>query len=63
MDGGNYDKSFPFEGTNFSGWLKQFKAVLREFDCDEMIETPIPKDVDANGNPIVMNARGRARRV
>jgi hypothetical protein len=61
MGGGNDDKSFPyFEGTIFSGWLKQFKAVLREFDCDEMIETPIPKDVDANGNPIVMNARERA---
>jgi hypothetical protein len=61
MGGGNDDKSFPyFEGTNFSGWLKQFKAVLREFDCDEIIETPIPKDVDANGNPIVMNARERA---
>jgi hypothetical protein len=58
MGGGNDDKSFPyFEGTIFSGWLKQFMAVLREFDCDEMIETPIPKDVDANGNPIVMNAR------
>jgi hypothetical protein len=43
-----WSNCFPyFEGTNFSGWLKQFKAVLREFDCDEMIETPIPKDVDA----------------
>ena len=40
MGGGNDDTSFPyFEGTNFSGWLKQFKAVLREFDCDEIIET------------------------
>jgi hypothetical protein len=61
MGGGNDDKSFPyFEETNFSGWLKPFKAVLREFDCDEMIETPTSKDVDANGNPIVMNARERA---
>ena len=34
--------------------------MLREFDCDEIIEIPIPKDVDANGAPIVMNARERA---
>jgi hypothetical protein len=54
------DKSFPyFEEHNFSGWLIQFKAMLREHDCDEIIETPIPKDVDANGNPIPMNARER----
>jgi hypothetical protein len=33
--------------------------MLREHDCDEIIETPIPKDVDANGNPIPMNARER----
>mgnify|MGYP001193209918 FL=1 len=55
------DRGFPyFEENNFSGWLIQFKAMLREFDCDEIIETPIPKDVDANGAPIVMNARERA---
>ena len=54
------DKSFPyFEEHNFTGWLIQFKAMLREYDCDEIIETPIPKDVDANGNPIPMNARER----
>jgi hypothetical protein len=40
------DKSFPyFEEHNFSGLL-----MLRELDCDEVIETPIPKDVDANGH-------------
>lgn len=56
-----HDKSFPyFEESNFTGWLIQFKAILREFDCDEIIETPIPKDVDANGAPIPMNARERA---
>ena len=55
-----HDKSFPyFEEHNFSGWLIQFKAMLREHDCDEIIDTPIPKDVDANGNPIPMNARER----
>ena len=54
------DKSFPyFEEHNFTGWLIQFKAMLREYDCDEIIETPIPKDVDANGVPIPMNARER----
>jgi hypothetical protein len=32
------DKSFPyFEEHNFS---VQFKAMLREHDCDEIIETP-----------------------
>lgn len=60
MSGEQDDKSFPyFEEHNFSGWLIQFKAMLREFDCDEIIETPIPKDVDANGVPIPMNARER----
>jgi hypothetical protein len=33
--------------------------MLREHDCDEIIETPIPKDVNANGNPIPMNVRER----
>jgi hypothetical protein len=33
--------------------------MLRELDCDEVIETPIPKDVDAAENPIPMNARER----
>jgi hypothetical protein len=54
------DKSFPyFEEHNFSGWLIQFKAMLRELDCDDVIETPILKDVDANGQPIDMNVRER----
>jgi hypothetical protein len=57
----DFDKGFPyFEENIFSGWLIQFKAMLREFDCDEIIETPIPKDVTANGISIVMNARERA---
>jgi hypothetical protein len=35
------DKSFPyFEEHNVSGWLIQFKAMLPELDCDEIIETP-----------------------
>jgi hypothetical protein len=57
----DFDRGFPyFEENNFSGWLIQFKAMLREFDCDEIIETAIPKDIDANGVAIPMNARERA---
>jgi hypothetical protein len=33
--------------------------MLRELDCDEIIETPILKDVIANGQPIPMNVRER----
>jgi hypothetical protein len=34
------DKSFPyFEKNNCSGWLIQFKAMLPELDCDEIVET------------------------
>jgi hypothetical protein len=46
---------------NFSGYgLSNLRpAMLRELDCDEVIETPIPKDVDAAGAPIPMNARER----
>lgn len=55
------DKGFPyFEEANFSGWLVQFKAHLRQFDADEVLDSPIPKDTDENGNPIPMNARERA---
>jgi hypothetical protein len=55
-----HDKSFPyFEEHHFSGGLIQFKAMLRELDCDEVIETSIPKDVDAAGALIPMNARER----
>jgi hypothetical protein len=55
-----HDKSFLyFEEHNFSDWLIQFKAMLRELDCDEVTETPIPKDVDAAGAPISMNAKER----
>jgi hypothetical protein len=31
--------------------------MRQEHYCDEIIETPIPKDVNENGNPIRMNAR------
>jgi hypothetical protein len=33
---------FPYlEEHNFSDWLIQFKAMLPELDCDEIIETPV----------------------
>jgi hypothetical protein len=55
-----HDKSFPYyEEHNFSDWLVQLKAILRELDFDEVIETPILKDVDVAGAPIPMNARER----
>jgi hypothetical protein len=53
-----HDKIFPYyEDHNFSDWLVQLKDILRELDFDEVIETPIPKDVDAAGAPIPMNVR------
>lgn len=60
MSSSDHDSAFPFfEELNFSGWLIQFKAHLRRYDADEVLDTPIPSDLDANGVPIVMNARER----
>jgi hypothetical protein len=45
------EKNFPYFEHNFS-------AMLRELDCDKNIETPIiPKNVDAHGALISINAR------
>jgi hypothetical protein len=34
-------KNFPyFKEHNFSGWPIQFKAMLPQLDCDDIIETP-----------------------
>ena len=45
---------FPFfEELNFAGWLIQFKAHPRRYDADDVLETPIPMDRDANGVPLV----------
>ena len=56
----DHDSAFPFfEELNFTGWLIQFKAHLRRYDADDVLDTPIPTDRDANGVPIVMNARDR----
>jgi hypothetical protein len=60
MSSSDRDSAFPFfEELNFAGWLIQFKAHLRRYDADDVLDTPIPKDHDANGVPIVMNARDR----
>lgn len=55
------DTAFPFfEENNYLGWLFQFKAHLRRFDADLVLDIPIPKDVDAAGVPIPMtNAERR----
>lgn len=51
---------FPwFEENNFSGWLIQFKAHLRKVGAHLILDQPRPKDVDANGVPIPMNAQQR----
>ena len=55
------DSLFPtFEENNFNGWLTQFRAHLRRYGAEEVLDTPMPSDKDANGNPIPMNARDRA---
>jgi hypothetical protein len=60
MSASDHASAFPFfEELNFAEWLIQFKAHLRRYDADEVLDTPIPTDRDANGVPIVMNARDR----
>jgi hypothetical protein len=52
---------FPsFEEHNFNGWLTQFRAHLRRYSAEEVLDNPMPTDKDVNGNPIPMNARDRA---
>jgi hypothetical protein len=55
------DSLFPsFEEHNFNGGLTQFRAHLRRYGAEEVLDNPMPTDKDANGNPIPMNARDRA---
>ena len=55
------DSLFPtFEENNFNGWLTQFRAHLRRYGAEDVLDTPMPSDKDVNGNPIPMNARDRA---
>lgn len=61
MSTSDRDTAFPFfEELNFAGWLIQFKAHLRRYGAEHVLDTPIPSDKDANGVLIVMNARERA---
>jgi hypothetical protein len=57
------DKSFPyFEEHIFSGWLIQFKAIVRAHDCDEVRPHP-GRGGNANGRHLerVCGSEGRAR--
>lgn len=50
------DSAFPFfEENDYVGWLFQFKAHLRRFNADFVLDRPTPRDVDDAGNPIPMN--------
>ena len=52
------DAGFPwFEEQNFTGWLVQFGAHLRK--AEMRTKRPRPSDLDAQGNPIPMNAQKR----
>jgi hypothetical protein len=50
------DSAFPFfEENNYLGWLFQFRAHLRRFDADSVLDYPMPTDVDENGDPLEMS--------
>ena len=54
------DAGFPwFEEQNFTGWLVQFCAHLRKTGAHVVLDRPRPSDLDAQGNPIPMNAQQR----
>ena len=54
------DAGFPwFEEQNFTGWLVQFRAHLRKAGAHVVLDRPRPSDLDAQGNPIPMNAQQR----
>ena len=54
------DVGFPwFEEQNFTGWLVQFRAHLRKSGAHVVLDRPRPSDLDAQGNPIPMNAQQR----
>ena len=54
------DVGFPwFEEQNFTGWLVQFCAHLRKAGAHVFLDQPRPSDLDAQGNPIPMNAQQR----
>ena len=54
------DAGFPwFEEQNFTGWLVQFRAHLCKAGAHVVLDRPRPSDLDAQGNPIPMNAQQR----
>ena len=54
------DAGFPwFEEHNFTGRLVQFRAHLRKAGAHVVLDRPRPSDLDAQGNPIPMNAQQR----
>ena len=54
------DAGFPwFEEQNFTGWLVQFRAHLRKAGTHVVLDRPRPSDLDAQGNPIPINAPQR----
>ena len=54
------DSGFPwFEEQNFTGWLVQICAHLRKAGAHVVLDRPRPSDLDAQGNPIPMNAQQR----
>ena len=56
----DHDSGFPwFEQNNFNGWLVQFKAHLRRTKSHSVLDTPRPRDKDANGNPLVLTSAER----
>lgn len=54
------DSAFPFfEENNYLGWLFQFRAHLRRFDADSVLDKPPPTDVDEDGEPLEMTPAER----
>ena len=54
------DVGFPwFKKQNFTDWLVQFRAHLRKSGAHVALDRPRPTDLDAQGNPIPMNAQQR----
>ena len=52
------DIGFPWlEEKNFTGWLVQFCAHIRKSGAHVALDWPHPTDLDAQRNPIPMNAQ------
>ena len=54
------DAGFPwFEEQNITGWLVQFRVHLCKAGAHVVLDRPRPSDLDAQENPIPMNAQQR----